>query len=58
MYNLAIQPFFACPDFSAALPVAITASPKTTGGVLCYTGFLVFTMEGGGRLVGVWRYSD
>jgi hypothetical protein len=22
MYNLAIQPFFACPDFSAALPVA------------------------------------
>ena len=49
--------FSPAPDFSAALPVAVTASPKTTGGVLCYTGFLVFTMGGGGRLVGVWRYS-
>jgi hypothetical protein len=37
MYNLAIQPFFASREFSAGLAVAISVSPKTIGGLPCYT---------------------
>jgi hypothetical protein len=52
MYNLAIQPFFACPDVSAALPGAVPAFPQDNRGYFVLYWF--FGVHNGGRLPTGW----